>query len=74
VTNGEKPPGMLDQIVSDRTLLAALLDQESDDAKLTRYRFAVNEVLPLFVTGARTLHGGEQTLVEDGESNPWKKG
>jgi len=37
------------------------LDQESDDAKLTRYRFAVNEVLPLFVTGARTLHGGEHT-------------
>ncbi len=74
VSNGEKPPGMLDQIVASRPLLEALLDQESDSAKLTRYRFAVSEVLPLFVAAARTLHGGEQTLVEDGESNPWKKG
>ena len=52
---------MLDRIVASRPLLAALLDQESDDAKLTRYRFAVGHVLPLFVKAARSLHGGEHT-------------
>lgn len=73
VTNGEKPPHMLDRIVSSRPLLEAMLDQESDEAKLTRYRFAVHQVLPLFVKAARTLHGGEQTHVDD-DSEPWSKG
>ncbi len=73
VTNGEKPPRMLDRIVASRPVLEALLDQESDDAKLLRYRFAVGKVLPLFVKAARTLNGGEQTLT-DGDTDPWSKG
>jgi len=61
VTNGEKPEGMLEEIIASEPLLEAMLDTTSPSAKLTRYRFAVSQVLPLFVVASRTLHGGEHT-------------
>ena len=60
-TNGEKPEGLLDAIVGSPPLLAALLDQREQEAKVTRYRFAVAVVMPSFLTAARTLNGGERT-------------
>mgnify|MGYP001627051435 CR=1 FL=1 len=60
-TNGETPEGFLAEIVSSPTLLEALLDQESPEAKMTRYRFAVGALLPPFLSAARTLNGGERT-------------
>lgn len=73
VTNGEKPPGMLEDIISSEPLLVALLDTRSQSAKLTRYRFAVTQVLPLFATAATTLNGGEQSLTDNSGFN-WKNG
>jgi hypothetical protein len=61
VSNGEKPAGLLDKIVASEPLLTALLSTESAEAHLTRYRFAVGTVLPAFLSGARTLNGGENT-------------
>ena len=60
-TNGEKPEGMLADIVGSPPLLEALLDQHEPEAKVTRYRFAVAVVMPSFLTAARTLNGGERT-------------
>lgn len=60
-TNGETPDGFLNEIVSSPPLLEALLDRESRDAKMTRYRFAVGALLPPFLSAARTLNGGERT-------------
>lgn len=60
-TNGEKPRGFLDDIVADRTLLEDLLNQRDRAAKLTRYRFAMHDVMPSFLAAARTLNGGERT-------------
>lgn len=65
VSNGEKPDGLLDHIISSPVLLEALLDAGGRDARLTRYRFAVDTILPAFLAGARTLHGGEHA---DGHS------
>jgi len=61
VSNGEKPEGLLDEIVRSDLLLAALLDQDNDEAQLLRYRFAVSVVMPSFLAAARSLHGGEHT-------------
>lgn len=60
-TNGEKPQGLLDEIVGNPPLLEALTEQEEQHAKLTRYRFAMGVVMPLFLSAARTLNGGERT-------------
>jgi hypothetical protein len=60
-TNGEKPPGLLDEIVGNPPLLEALLDQRDQEAKATRYRFAIAVVMPPFLSAARTLNGGERT-------------
>jgi hypothetical protein len=60
-THGETPDGFLDEIVSSPTLLEALTDQQSEQAKRIRYRFAVSEVLPPFLAAARSLTGSERT-------------
>lgn len=60
-SHGNKPQGLMAEIVASAPLLEALLDQESVDAQLTRYRFAVDVVLPQFLDAARSLHGGEHT-------------
>jgi Trp operon repressor len=60
-TNGEKPSGLLDEIVASPPLLEALLDQDEQEAKVTRYRFAMSAVMPSFLSAARTLSGGERT-------------
>lgn len=73
VTNGEKPSGLLEDIVSSQPILAAMLDRRSSSAKMTRYRFAVSQVLPLFVTASATLHGGEQSQINDSGFD-WKNG
>lgn len=72
VCNGEKPEGMMNAIVSSPPLMEALLSKHSQSARLTRYRFAVNSVLPAFLAGARTLNGGEMS--DTGGSNNWKQG
>jgi len=59
-SNGEKPEGLLDEIVRSGPLLSALLDTESNTATMTRYRFAVETLLPAFLAAARTLRGGER--------------
>ena len=60
-TNGEKPAGLMDEIVRSPPLLEALLEQDEQQAKVTRYRFAVSVVMPSFLAAARTLNGGERT-------------
>jgi len=64
VSNGEKQAGLLDGIVASRPLLEALLGENSAENRLTRYRFAVAAVLPMFLRGARTLNGGEESKGE----------
>lgn len=64
-TAGEKPDGLMADIIRSKPLLRALLD-ETDDAMITRYRFAVTKVLPAFLSGARTLRGGERSDTETG--------
>lgn len=61
VSNGEKPDGLLDEIIGSRPLLSALLGDQSPGDQMTRYRFAVATVLPMFLAGARTLHGSEES-------------
>jgi len=61
VSNGEKPAGILDGIISSRPVLEALLGDQSTNHKMTRYRFAVGTVLPIFLRGARTLQGSEES-------------
>jgi hypothetical protein len=73
-THGETPDRFLDKIVSSPVLLEALLDQQSDDAKKIRYRFAVSEVMPPFLAASRSLTGGERTDSPDEESSDWRKG
>jgi hypothetical protein len=63
VTNGEKPDGLLDDIISDRALLRAFARQDAAGA-LTRYRFAVAHVLPAYLAAARTLRGSEASAAE----------
>lgn len=60
-TNGEKSSGLLDEIVASPPLLEALLERDEQEAKVTRYRFAVSAVMPSFLAAARTLSGGERT-------------
>lgn len=60
-TNGEKPRGLLDDIVGNPPLLEALTEQRDRQVLVTRYRFAVGVVMPLFLSAARTLNGGERT-------------
>ncbi|TKX56524.1 hypothetical protein EXE48_18335, partial [Halorubrum sp. ASP1] len=55
------PEGFLNEIVSSPPLLEALLDTESRDAKMTRYRFAVGALLPPFSVRAADRNGGERT-------------
>jgi hypothetical protein len=60
-THGAKPEGFVTEIVASEPLLERMLDRESATATLTRYRFAVTEVLPLFLEAARTLKGSERS-------------
>jgi len=71
-TNGEKPRGLLDEIVGNPPLLEALLEQDEPEAKATRYRFAVAVVMPLFLSAARTLNGGERTDSRGTTHEAWK--
>ena len=73
-TNGEKPQRFLDVIVSDPVMLDALLNQSDQEAKLTRYRFAVKFVMPAFLSAARHLTGSERSDSPDEESSSWSKG
>ncbi|EMA68906.1 hypothetical protein C461_04727 [Halorubrum aidingense JCM 13560] len=70
-TNGEKPEGLLDEIVGSPPLLEALLNQRDQEAKVTRYRFAVAVVMPSFLTAARTLNGGERTDSSGATHGAW---
>ena len=70
-THGETPERFLDMIVSSPVLLEALLDQEGDDAKRIRYRFAVNELLPPFLAAARSLTGSERTDSSGSPHGAW---
>jgi hypothetical protein len=70
-TNGEKPRGLLDEIVGSPPLLEALLTQQDREARLTRYRFAVSVVMPPFLAAARTLHGGERTDSSGATHGAW---
>ena len=70
-TNGETPEGFLNEIVSSPPLLEALVDTESRDAKMTRYRFAVGALLPPFLAAARTLNGGERTDSSGSPHGAW---
>lgn len=72
VSHAEKPEGLVDDIISSGPLLAALLDTESESARLTRYRFAVGEVLPAFLAAARTLRGSERSETTQ-ETGGWKQ-
>lgn len=60
-THGAKPEGFVTEIVASEPLLERMLERESATATLTRYRFAVTEVLPLFLEAARTLRGSERS-------------
>jgi len=73
-TNGEKPRGLLDEIVGNPPLLEALLEQNDAEAKITRYRFATAVVIPPFFRAARTLSGSERTNSPDEEPTEWSKG
>ncbi len=73
-THGETRDGFIDEIVSSPAMLGWLLDRDSREAKLMRYRFAVSEVLPAYLSAARTLHGGERTDAPEEESKTWRKG
>lgn len=70
-TAGEKPDGLLEEIVSSPVLLDALTDRSSREAAAVRYRFAVGMVLPSFFVAARSLNGSErserETTVNKGE-------
>ncbi|VTT86112.1 hypothetical protein DM2_2150 [Halorubrum sp. DM2] len=70
-THGETPERFLDMIVSSPVLLESLLDQEGDDAKRIRYRFAVNELLPPFLAAARSLTGSERTDSSGSPHGAW---
>jgi hypothetical protein len=70
-TNGEKPRGLLDEIVGSPPLLEALLTRQDREARLTRYRFAVSVVMPPFLAAARTLHGGERTDSSGATHGAW---
>jgi hypothetical protein len=70
-THGETPEGFLDEIVSSPTLLEALTDQQSDDAKRIRYRFAVSKLLPPFLMAARSLTGSERTDSSGATHGAW---
>lgn len=72
VSNGETPPRLMDHIVSTDPLLEALLDKQSRDAQLTRYRFAMLVACPAFLKAARTLRGGERSQTV-GNDNPWNE-
>lgn len=63
-TQGEKPSGLLDEIVSSPMLLEALTDRRSREAAAVRYRFAVGLVMPSFFAAARSLNGGERSEAE----------
>lgn len=73
VTNGEKPEGAVNDLARSSPLMEALLDRESVDARLTRYRFAVGTLLPACNAAARTLRGSESADVETGRGD-WKQG
>jgi hypothetical protein len=73
-TRGEKPQGLIDEIVQSPPLLDALTDQEQPAAKVTRYRFAVHVVIPPFFKAAQTLTGGEQTTKSVEEPSRFSKG
>ena len=60
-THGAKPEGFVTEIVGSEPLLKRMLDRDTPTATLTRYRFAVTEVLPLFLEAARTLKGSERS-------------
>lgn len=70
-THGETPDRFLDKIVSAPTLLEALVDQESEDAKRVRYRFAVSELLPPFLAAAESLSGSERTDSRGAAHGAW---
>jgi len=70
-TNGEKPEGLLDDIVGSPPLLEVLLNQREQEAKVTRYRFAVAVVMPSFLKAARTLNGGERTDSSGATHGAW---
>ena len=70
-TNGEKPEGMLADIVGSPPLLDAMLDRSDQVAKVTRYRFALSVVMPSFLTAARTLNGGERTDSSGSTHGAW---
>ena len=71
-TNGEKPDGLLDEIVGNPPLLDALLEQDAETAKVTRYRFGIAVVMPSFLAAARTLNGGERTDSSGATHGAWK--
>jgi len=71
-TNGEKPRGLLDEIVGNPPLLEALLEQDEPEAEATRDRFAVAVVMPPFLSAARTLNGGERTDSSGTTHEAWK--
>lgn len=63
-TAGEKPAGLLEDIISSPVLLDALTDRSSTQAATVRYRFAVGIVLPSFFRAARSLHGSERSEID----------
>lgn len=63
-TQGAKPEGLLESIVSSPVLLEALTERSSREATAVRYRFAVGMVLPSFFEAARSLNGSERSEVE----------
>jgi hypothetical protein len=60
-THGAKPDGFVTEIIASEPLLERMLDTETETATLTRYRFAVIEILPLYLEAARTLRGSERS-------------
>lgn len=72
--NGEHPAQLMDRIVSQRTLHAALLGRLSNDeaAAAIRRRFAVAALLPAFLRAARTLRGSERVQTRK-DPNPWNE-
>lgn len=72
--NGEHPAELMDRIVSQRTLFAALLCRLGDDETeaAIRRRFAVAALLPSFLRAARTLRGSERVQSRK-DPNPWNE-
>lgn len=73
-TRGNRPDGLMDAIVATPALLERLLVEGTEDreAVLTRYRFALVELMPAFLKAARTLRGGEQHQSTSGTGG-WKQ-